>query len=77
MAEVGFIGKAPGKYQLYLGGNRTCTRLNRLYKESVKQEDIVNELRPVFTRFANERIADEHFGDFCERVLLKETPAQN
>jgi len=77
MAELGFIGKAPGKYQLYLGGSHTCTRLNRLYKESVKHEDIVNELRPVFTRFAKERIAGEHFGDFCERVLLKETAAQN
>jgi sulfite reductase beta subunit-like hemoprotein len=43
----------------------------------VKHEDIVSELRPVFTRFARERIADEHFGDFCERVLLKEALAQN
>jgi sulfite reductase (NADPH) hemoprotein beta-component len=77
MAELGFIGKAPGKYQLYLGGSHICTRLNRLYKESVKHEEIVNELRPVFTRFARERISGEHFGDFCERVVLKETPAQN
>ena len=74
MAELGFIGKAPGKYQLYLGGNRTSTRLNRLYKESVKNEDIINELRPVFTRFVQERIGAEHFGDFCERVLWKEIP---
>ncbi|HEX3800867.1 MAG TPA: NADPH-dependent assimilatory sulfite reductase hemoprotein subunit [Verrucomicrobiae bacterium] len=75
MAELGFIGKAPGKYQIYLGGNHTCTRLNTLYKESVKNEDIINELRPVFTRFVKERSGGEHFGDYCERVLLKEIPA--
>ncbi len=75
MSEIGFVGKAPGKYQLYLGGNQASTRLNRVYRETVKNEDIVNELRPLFTRFARERIGAERFGDFCERVILKEMPA--
>ncbi|MDB6016253.1 MAG: nitrite and sulphite reductase 4Fe-4S region [Pedosphaera sp.] len=75
MSEIGFVGKAPGKYQLYLGGNQASTRLNRLFKESVKNEDIITELRPVFTRFAKERIGAERFGDFCVRVILQETPA--
>ena len=75
MAELGFIGKAPGKYQIYLGGNQASTRLNRVFRESVKVEDIVSELRPVFTRFAGERIGAERFGDFCERVLWNEVPA--
>ena len=75
MSEIGFVGKAPGKYQIYLGGNQTNTRLNRLYKESVKNEDIVAELRPLFTRFAKERLGHERFGDFCDRVVLRETPA--
>src|SRR5438477_2603360 len=43
MAEVAFVGKAPGKYQLYLGGNEASTRLNRVYKDVVKNEEIVNE----------------------------------
>lgn len=75
MAELGFIGKGPGKYQIYVGGNEASTRLNRLFKESVKNEDIVNELRPVLTRFVKERIGSERFGDFSERVLWKEIPA--
>jgi sulfite reductase (NADPH) hemoprotein beta-component len=75
MAELGFIGKAPGKYQIYLGGSHVCTRLNTLYKESVKLEDVITELRPVFSRFVSERHGGEHFGDFCERVLLKKLPA--
>ncbi len=75
MAELGFIGKGPGKYQIYVGGNEASTRLNRLFLESVKNEDIVNELRPVLVRFVKERIGTERFGDFSERVLWKEIPA--
>jgi sulfite reductase (NADPH) hemoprotein beta-component len=72
MAELGFIGKAPGKYQIYIGGNEASTRLNRLYKETIKTEDIVNELRPAFVRFKHERHGNERFGDFAARVLLEE-----
>ena len=75
MAEMAFVGRAPGKYQLYLGGNVASTRLGRLYKESVKIEEFANELRPLFLRFAGERLGGERFGDFCQRVLLQEAPA--
>jgi sulfite reductase (NADPH) hemoprotein beta-component len=74
MAEIGFVGKAPNKYQIYLGGNESCTRLNRLFKEGVKNEDIINELRPVFTRFAAERNPGERFGDWSDRVLFAPAP---
>jgi sulfite reductase (NADPH) hemoprotein beta-component len=74
MAELAFIGKGPGKYQIYVGGNVSCTRLNRLFRETVKFEDIITELRPVFARFVQERIGGERFGDFAERVLWKEVP---
>jgi sulfite reductase (NADPH) hemoprotein beta-component len=69
-AELALVGRAPGKYQLYLGGNESSTRLARLYKESVKNEDLAAELRPLFTQFAKERLGAERFGDFCQRVLL-------
>jgi sulfite reductase (NADPH) hemoprotein beta-component len=69
-AEVAFVGKAPDKYNLYLGGNHSGTKLSALYKESIKTEDIVNELRPLFSRFARERNGAERFGEFCQRVLL-------
>lgn len=74
MAELGFIGRSPGKYALFVGGNQSSTRLNRLYKETVKYDEIENELRPVFTRFRQERIGAERFGDYAERVLWKEIP---
>lgn len=72
MAEIGFVGKAPGRYQIWLGGNVSGTRLNRLWKDMVKDPDIENELRPLLARFATERITNERFGEFCARVLFNE-----
>lgn len=72
MAEIALVGKAPNKYQLYLGGNEASTRLNRLYKDSVKGEDLIPELRSLLVRFREERLKAERFGDFCARVLWKE-----
>lgn len=46
MAEMAFVGKAPGRYQVWLGGNAAGTRLNRIWKETVKDPEIENELRP-------------------------------
>jgi sulfite reductase (NADPH) hemoprotein beta-component len=71
-AEIGFVGKAPGKYNLYLGGNEGSTRLNKVFRASVKTEEIFNELRPVLARWKSERQPGERFGDFCERTVLPE-----
>ncbi len=72
MAEIAFVGKSPGRYQIWLGGNVAGTRLNTLWKDMVKDPDTENELRPVLTRYAKERNAGERFGDWCDRVFLKE-----
>ncbi len=72
MAELAFVGKAPGRYQVWLGGNTSGTRLNRVWKDMMKEADIETELRPVLVRFATERQASERFGDWCDRVFLNE-----
>jgi sulfite reductase (NADPH) hemoprotein beta-component len=77
MAEIGFVGKAPGRYQVWLGGDNTGTRLNKIWKDVLKEADLENEFRPVFTRFAQERNAGERFGDWCDRVFLREQSATN
>jgi sulfite reductase (NADPH) hemoprotein beta-component len=77
MAEIAFVGKAPGRYQVWLGGDTTGTRLNRIWKDVIKEADLEAEFRPVFTRFAKERSAGERFGDWCQRVFLKEQSATN
>jgi len=72
MAEIAFVGKGPGRYQLWLGGNAAGTRLNRVYKEMIKEADVEAELGPIFQRWKNERTAGERFGDFAARVLWPE-----
>lgn len=75
MAEIAFVGKAPGRYQLWLGGNVSGTRLNRIWKDTIKDPEIENELRPLLSRFAKERSDGERFGDWCDRVLWKDVAA--
>jgi sulfite reductase (NADPH) hemoprotein beta-component len=75
MAEIAFVGKAPGRYQVWLGGNAPGTRLNRIWKDVIKDPEIENELRPVLTRFVNERSQGERFGDWCDRVFLQQPTA--
>jgi sulfite reductase (NADPH) hemoprotein beta-component len=68
LGEIGFVGRAPGKYNIYLGAAFDGSRLNKLYKPSVKSEDIVNELAPIIRRYATERQEGERFGDFTIRA---------
>ena len=72
MAEIAFVGKAPGRYQVWLGGDASGTRLNRIWKDMMKETDIETEFRPVLARYAKERNPGERFGDWCDRVFLKE-----
>ena len=64
LGEIGFIGKAPGKYNLYLGAGFHGQRLNKLYKENINEEQILAELTPILHRYAREREPGERFGDF-------------
>ena len=45
LAEIAFIGKAPGKYNMYLGGGFKGERLNKLYKENIGEQEILESLR--------------------------------
>ncbi len=75
MAEIAFVGKAPGRYQIWLGADAAGTRLNRVWKDVVKESEIENELRPVLSRYVRERNSGERFGDFCARAIWPETTA--
>jgi sulfite reductase (NADPH) hemoprotein beta-component len=70
LAEIGFVGKAPNKYALYLGAKYNGTRLNRLVSPSITIDDAVTLLRPTIHRYAKERHEGEGFGDFCERAVI-------
>ncbi len=66
-ADIGLVGKARGRYTVYLGGGRLGTRLNFLYQDLVPVEDIVPLLAPLFVYFRQDRRDGESFGDFCQR----------
>ena len=67
-ADIGLVGKAKGRYTVFLGGARLGNRLNFIYKDLIPEEEIVPLLTPVFACFAQDRQADESFGDFCHRI---------
>ncbi len=69
--DVGLVGKARGKYTIYLGGNAQGMRIGFIYADMVPQEEIVSTLSPVFARYKSERNENEAFGDYCHRIGLE------
>ena len=68
LAEIGFVGRAPGKYNVYLGAAFNGSRLNILYRAAVPIAEIVPLLGPIIRRYALERTPGERFGDFVIRT---------
>ncbi|HVW68613.1 MAG TPA: NADPH-dependent assimilatory sulfite reductase hemoprotein subunit [Steroidobacteraceae bacterium] len=68
LAEIALVGKAPGKYNLYMGASANGDRLNALYRENIGEREILEALRPVLHRYAGERSPGEAFGDFVVRA---------
>ncbi len=67
LAEIGLVGKSPGRYNLYLGAAFDGSRLNSLYKESLNEDELLAALRPILEHYSCERLEGEHFGDFAVR----------
>jgi len=71
-AELAFVGRMPGAYNVYLGGSHLGTRLNELAWERVPEKELVSKLKPIFESFKNNRQTNERFGDYCHRVGVKQ-----
>ncbi|MEM6341364.1 MAG: assimilatory sulfite reductase (NADPH) hemoprotein subunit [Pseudomonadota bacterium] len=67
LAEVGLVGKGPGKYNLHMGGNRIGTRVPKLYRENISPDQVIEELDELIGLWVAERGEDECFGDFVIR----------
>ena len=67
LAEVGLVGKGPGKYNFHIGGNREGTRIPKMYRENISEQEIMNELDSLIGQWAKERNENEAFGDFVIR----------
>ncbi len=72
IAELAFVGKGPGRYNVLLGGGFHGQRLSKLFRTDVPQEEIKPLLAPIFASYAKERKEGERFGDFCIRSGLVE-----
>ena len=68
VAEIALSGRAPGKYNLYLGGGFHGERLNRLVRENIGEDAILDVLGGLFGRYARERNSGERLGDFVTRI---------
>jgi len=67
LAEIGLVGRAPGTYNLYLGAAFDGSRLNKLYRQDVDHDAIIDALTPLFEAYARDREDGERFGDFVIR----------
>ncbi|MFN4907171.1 MAG: NADPH-dependent assimilatory sulfite reductase hemoprotein subunit [Planctomycetota bacterium] len=74
-ADIGLVGKAKGKYTVYVGGTRLGTRLGFIYKDLVPLESITDSLEPLFKAFGDQRSQCESFGDWCARLGLEKLQA--
>lgn len=70
LAEVGLVGKGPGKYNLHLGGDREGTRIPRMYKENISEQEIMQVLDHLIGLWAKDGGQEEGFGDFLIRTKV-------
>lgn len=68
LAEIGLVGKAIGRYNLYLGGDSTGTRIPRMYRENITENEILNIIDDTIGRWARERNPQESYGDYVVRA---------
>lgn len=68
LAEIGLVGKAPGRYNLHLGGNKAGTRVPKMYKENITEAQILEDIDSLVGQWAEQRETGEAFGDFVIRA---------
>ena len=70
IAEIGFVGTSLGHYNMHLGADHHGFRLNKLYKESLDEAQILGELDILFEKYAKRKLVNESFGDFVWREKI-------
>ncbi len=67
LSEVGLVGKGPGKYNLHLGGDAAGTRIPKMYKENIGEDEIFQILDDLIAKWSDNRDDGETFGDYVIR----------
>ena len=68
LAEIALVGKAPGRYNLYVGGTPDGRHLTVPLRDNVTDAEILDALDGLFARYARERTSGEAFGAFVRRT---------
>jgi sulfite reductase (ferredoxin) len=69
-ADISFVGRAPGKYALYVGGSLTGERLVGLQQKSVTLAEIPDRVRGLLEDFVRDRYDGETFTDYWGRTHI-------
>ncbi len=73
-ADIAFVGRSLGLYQIYVGGGLAGDRVADLFQDKVREPDLLGALRPLLARWAFEGKPGEGLGDFYQRLLPREAP---
>jgi sulfite reductase (ferredoxin) len=65
--DIGLVGKAAGRYTIFVGGRLLGDRLNFSFREMVPAADVVPSIVPLLAYFKQARNEGETLGDFCYR----------
>jgi len=66
--DIGIVGRMPGFYALYVGGDFEGTRLSFKLLEKVPHAEVISSFDPLFAAWAKSDVPREGFGDFCHRI---------
>lgn len=64
LAEIGLVGRAVGRYDLYFGGNQQGTRIPRLYKSNLSVDEIFNAIEAYIHLWSMSEFIYKDFGEF-------------
>ena len=68
-ADLAFVGRSLGLYNVYVGGGLAGDRLVDLYRADVPLDELLDAVRPLLQRWAAERTEGEGLGDFYQRLM--------
>jgi sulfite reductase beta subunit-like hemoprotein len=67
-ADFAFVGRAPGKYAMFVGGSARGDRLAGMFKKSVPFDEIPGAVGALLDEFVAGRLPGERFADFWGRT---------
>jgi sulfite reductase (ferredoxin) len=75
-ADLAFVGRSLGLYNVYVGGGLAGDRLVDLYRANVPVAELLQSVRPLLQRWSTERQGNEGLGDFYQRLVARTAPRE-